>query len=206
MFTHLAHVIPQIDDVDRIVGGHNVTIEQIPWQVSLERANTGRHFCGGSIIDRFTILTAAHCVREGQEAQITVHFGSTDRTGGGSYRSVRRVVPHEFFNSTTLDNDIALLILQYPILYSESAQPVSLPEFDYDLRNNATLLISGWGRRRTENETELPEILQEAEIKVVDQEACAGIYRDTPNVPDITDNMFCAGVLNEGGIDTCQVN
>lgn len=183
-----------------------MTIEQIPWQVSLERGNTGRHFCGGSIIDRSTILTAAHCVRAGQEAQVTVHYGSTDRTTGGSYRSVRRIVPHENFNASTLDNDIALIILQYPIFYSERAQPVALPEFDYDLQNNSTLLISGWGRRRTENETNLPEILQAAEINVVDQDECTTIYRETENVPNITDNMFCAGVYKQGGIDSCQVN
>lgn len=44
---------------DRIVGGFQTTIENIPWQVSLQR--TSKHICGGAIISSQFILTAAHC-------------------------------------------------------------------------------------------------------------------------------------------------
>lgn len=43
---------------DRIVGGYETTIEEHPWQVSLQYASS--HRCGGSIIGHRWILSAAH--------------------------------------------------------------------------------------------------------------------------------------------------
>ena len=43
-------------------------LSPIPWQVSLRYENYynyNRHFCGGTILDSTTILTAAHCYRSG---------------------------------------------------------------------------------------------------------------------------------------------
>ena len=42
-------------------------VSPIPWQVSLRYENWGnyKHFCGGTILDSTTILTAAHCYRSG---------------------------------------------------------------------------------------------------------------------------------------------
>lgn len=44
----------------RIVGGQTAQEGQFPYQVSL-RAN-GNHFCGGSIVNEYWIVTAAHCL------------------------------------------------------------------------------------------------------------------------------------------------
>ena len=59
-------------DADRIVGGQDASSE-IPWQVSVRAGNdmyntggfliasSGSHWCGGTILDAKTILSAAHC-------------------------------------------------------------------------------------------------------------------------------------------------
>ena len=43
----------------RVAGGRNTTIEELPYQVSMEE--NGEHFCGGSIITPRHVLTAGHC-------------------------------------------------------------------------------------------------------------------------------------------------
>lgn len=43
----------------RIVGGDDALFGEFPWQVLVKIAS---HQCGGSIINRRFIVTAAHCV------------------------------------------------------------------------------------------------------------------------------------------------
>ena len=45
----------------RVVNGENAQPHSWPWQISL-RVN-GLHICGGSLIDKEWVVTAAHCVQ-----------------------------------------------------------------------------------------------------------------------------------------------
>lgn len=51
-----------IQDEERIVGGHNAELNEWPWIVAL--FNNGRQFCGGSLMDNKHVLSAAHCVAQ----------------------------------------------------------------------------------------------------------------------------------------------
>lgn len=183
------------------MGGRNATIEEFPWQVSLINITNGRHFCGGFIIDRFTIGTAAHCFQHNHP--VRVRAGSTLRTENGYLRDVRRVIVHPYYSSKTGDSDIALLKLRYPLFYNSRVQPIALPEFNYDLAANSPLLISGWGTLGIPNDKSLPDQLLAVEVQVIDQDACAKAYSNFSHT--VTDNMFCSGVENVGGKDSCQV-
>src|SRR6185437_11720350 len=51
------------DDVKtNIENGVKVDISQVPWQVALRPQGYYGSFCGGSIIDKHWVLTAAHCI------------------------------------------------------------------------------------------------------------------------------------------------
>merc|ERR1712198_668805 len=54
-----------------IVGGLNAVRGSLPWQVSVQMYY-GFHFCGGTIIDKKWILSAAHCFSDGADGVVIV--------------------------------------------------------------------------------------------------------------------------------------
>ncbi|XP_017030077.1 serine protease SP24D [Drosophila kikkawai] len=157
----------------RIVGGVDATKNQFPHQISLR--NGGSHSCGGSILSRTYILTAAHCVTnedaDGKYVavaaeRLTVRSGSNDRFSGGILSQVVEVIFHE--NYGNFENDIALLRLEEPLIYSDSIQPIALPTFDTPA--DVDIVISGWGRLW--HLGDLPRYLQYNTLKSISTERC----------------------------------
>jgi len=112
----IAHPFQHDEESTKIVGGRNTTIYQFPWQVSLSNASNSQHVCGGVLISRYVVVTAAHCVRFNQVGQVRI--GSSFRDRGGYTRRIRRIVVHPNFNQTTFDNDIAVLTLRNRVYYT----------------------------------------------------------------------------------------
>ena len=70
-------------DVEEIVGGQDAP-SPIPWQVSIGKLGFG-HWCGGTILDEKTVLSAAHCFDVCQKSWDGwyVMAGATDKNGSG---------------------------------------------------------------------------------------------------------------------------
>ena len=67
-----------MQNADRIVGGEAAT-SMIPWQVAMFTSG-GFYFCGGTVLDSCTILSAAHC---GITTEHYIRAGSLDKTSAG---------------------------------------------------------------------------------------------------------------------------
>lgn len=78
-----------------VVGGDRVD-EIVPWMASL-RDNLG-HFCGGTLIAKNVVLTAAHCLDD-VRGQMKVHLGRFYTRGEDEFTSffVSRMIVHPGF-------------------------------------------------------------------------------------------------------------
>ena len=64
----------------KIVGGKDATLP-IPWQVSVQ--NNSDHFCGATILDKMTLLSAASCFYGNSTNGISIRAGSVHKSDGG---------------------------------------------------------------------------------------------------------------------------
>lgn len=188
-----------------IIGGRETTIESYPYIVSIGLA-VRHHMCGGSIIHRQIILSAAHCyikLSMNDRNRLSVRAGSSIWYEGGSRIQVENVKIHNGYDRDTKENDIALLILKASLLYSKFIQPIALPDQDVAIFSHDTLVISGWGTRHY-NQNDFPQYLHSVQVLYVNQLHCQRIYRDwEPRVID--ERHICAGWVGIGGRDACQV-
>ncbi|XP_053682184.1 trypsin 3A1-like [Sabethes cyaneus] len=179
----------------KIVGGFQIDIADVPYQVSLQSG--GHHFCGGSIIGSRWVLTAAHCTVRDPESY-TVRVGSTDRADGGVVIKVQSLKPHPQYNEDTFDYDYALLELAESVGYTRRIQSVSLPKAGEAVEDGSMCTVSGWGD--TKNYEESSQLLRAVNVPSVNQEKCVSAYASTGA---ITERMICAGYA-AGGKDSCQ--
>merc|ERR1711879_43157 len=139
-------------DLDsEIISGINADRGEWGWQVALRQG--GRGFCGGSILNKDWIVTAAHCVasrRYTRGLNIAVGWhkaagdsprdteeGSSSFKFGQDYIPAAQVIVHEKYNrGTQTSNDIALIRLErsikYPTGEKSYVRPICLPTQDYE--------------------------------------------------------------------------
>lgn len=181
----------------RIVGGFPLDITQVPWQVSIQ-TNNSVHFCGGSIIHKRWILTAAHCLTSIQNntSSIQVRVGATDRTTEGEIFEIEQLFMHHMYNQTRLfDFDFGLIKLKKNLRFNKKVRAIAFSQFgDSEVSNGTKCLVSGWGQ--TQNPNESNQKLRAAEVPIVDHELCNQSYGGR-----ITARMICAGFYEQGGKD-----
>ncbi|XP_039973439.1 complement C1r-A subcomponent-like isoform X2 [Xiphias gladius] len=196
----------------RIIGGSVAPDNTIPWQVLL--SIDGQRGGGMVIADRW-IMTAAHVVASnGNPASndsVRIYMGLTDvKTLMVSPLYAASVHIHPGYNNPDhldYNNDIALIKLHDRITFSSSIMPICLPAEDAIYITGMMGLVSGFGITEINNRRILTNKLKYVHLPVVEQETCSdsitSFKERRDNIPNLTNNMFCAGVP-EGGKDSCQ--
>ncbi|XP_026480939.1 trypsin 5G1-like [Ctenocephalides felis] len=205
IFAAFAAVAVAGHDLDhRIVGGEDVDISTCGWQVSFHNKNG--HFCGGSIIGKEWILTAAHCVTkyENNIEGLKVRVGSNVHNKGGRLYDIIEIKKHpRYSDRTKYDFDVALLRIAKPIAYTAcTVVPVTLAETGKEVPEGALVSVTGWGATMIggPGSTQLKAV----KVPIVSNEECNKNYTIPGSLKDnISDSMFCAG-FPEGGKDSCQ--
>lgn len=196
----------------QIVGGQEAAPGEYPWQVALVGKGPDLYngaFCGGSLIHRRWVVTAAHCVEgstlDDQDVVAGIH--DLDNPNPNFARAtIEQIVIHPGWDPVSNDNDIALLKLATP-MDERAGAGTTLPIAHLDLvaENAGTLAgamatVTGWGNMQADppGGSNFPDRLQEVSLPIITNAAC-----NIPYGGDITDNMLCAAV-DGGGKDSCQ--
>ena len=145
---------------NRVISGQEAPFP-IPWQVSLQNPqftmydyNRKLHWCGGTILDRKTILTAAHCFDNDFSDGISYDFttfkvraGTIDKYNGGQIVDFSEVILWpEYSISTNRYADIAIIKTKQPLTFGPDVQPACLPSGPLGLLPGQDCWTSGWGQ------------------------------------------------------------
>ncbi|KAL3803199.1 hypothetical protein HJC23_003474 [Cyclotella cryptica] len=184
----------------RIIGGSQAGSGRYSYAVSLQDGIG--HFCGGSLIARDVVLTAAHC-QGGKYDVVIDRYDLTSKDGESI--PMDHEVPHPKYNDKTTDNDFNLVFLSRP-----TNQNVVLANLN-DNKNSPSVgeevYVMGWGDTTEDDYTQkLADKLMEVSVNVISNDECdkssgeIGGWSESYH-GQISDKMLCA---KDNGQDACQ--
>ncbi|KAM4632608.1 serine protease 27-like [Discoglossus pictus] len=194
---------------DRVVGGKDSLQGKWPWTIALFIGNS--HTCGGSLISKTFVLTAAHCFArytiEDLKVFIGTHNLSSLHVSPSISRKVKTVTIHPKYKGEATSGDLALVELDAPVTYNNYILPICVPSSDQELPSGKMCWVAGWGNVKNDVKLSPPYTMQEVDLPIINTSACNDMYLETykldKGVKFIEDDMLCAG-YKEGQKDSCQ--
>ncbi|KAM7347408.1 lectizyme-like [Cochliomyia hominivorax] len=181
-----------------VISGHDAVPHSAPYIVSLSRTTNHSHICGGTIIAKEWILTAAHCISN--PVNMSVIAGLHERRNVDN-KTQSRVVDwgkvHKQYTGGVGPYDIAILHLSEPLQYNQYVQPASLPAVEEI--HSGEVHLYGWGKAKFYALIGA-RTLQTVTTKVMEFEACkAALPEDAP----LHETNVCSDSL-QSSISACN--
>uniref|UniRef100_A0A8D8QZ95 Serine proteinase stubble n=4 Tax=Cacopsylla melanoneura TaxID=428564 RepID=A0A8D8QZ95_9HEMI len=189
----------------RIVGGDEAGFGSFPWQAYIR---IGSSRCGGSLVNRFHVVTAGHCVARASARQVQVTLGdyvinSAVEPLPAYTFGVRKINVHPYFKFTPQADryDVAVLRLDRPVQYMPHIAPICLPDKGEDFLGQFGW-AAGWGALQAGSRLR-PKTLQAVDVPIIDNRQCERWHKSNGINVVIYDEMMCAGYRG-GAKDSCQ--
>jgi len=193
----------------QVVGGEPVPEGDYKFVAAIRdttRGNTAyqQQFCGGTLIDRNSVLTAAHCLESvtAPQLRVTVGITSLKEPGEGQSRSVKLITRHPQYTTSVVSfrYDAAVLTLSRPV---KNIAPARIPATDANGLEtpDRQATVAGWGstvKQPSNNDPRYPARMQEAQVPIVSDATARRAYGADDYEPRL---MLAAGRENK---DTCQ--
>ena len=194
-----------------VVGGSDAAPGEFPSvaEITFGGPGIGIFLCTGTLIDSTHVLTAGHCSSITKAAlvsspvswppqSINVWIGGTQSEEGEEATVSSVSIPPDYFGLTDR-NDISILELATPSTMVPTQVAAASERAIWNPGVLATIV--GWGV--TEEDGDLPDTLQKAQVPITTDEYCESRYSDEDGFDFDPETMVCAG-YPEGGVDTCQ--
>ena len=197
----------ELSSADKILGGEAGRAPS--WMVSLRE--NGNHNCGGTLIKKDWVLTAAHCVDTSSARALSVCVGRTKRSEcrRQDVAQVEEIKIHSSWNGdASRGNDIALLRLNRSF---NQARTIRLASARQEPRSGDVVTARGWGVfRYRKGERRIADRIQEIDVPYVTSDDCreqwgdvgVRISRGSSNKLVCTETLGVPGYIAEGG--TCH--
>ena len=200
----------------RVIGGVEAAAGAWPFMVVLIDSSATNsadgQFCGGTLIGPRHVLTAAHCVTNFlgntvEPSQILVQIGGADLSFAplSGTEQVIGVTRHPLYNSSTLENDLAILKLKN----ASAVTPLNLPAVSGTALypENTVGTVIGWGATKKLTDSNIylyPLKLNQGSVPIAYDQTCSNelgrYFRG--------ETMMCAGQKASsagasGAVDSC---
>jgi len=195
--------ITQQDRTGRVVGGRRAKLGQFPWMVLIGYnppqivGDDIFYVCGGTLINKHYVLTAANCINTTNGDPVEVVLGDLvvgedpDCYKGSCNAPVIRrrvtksdITAHENYGGkeNLYKNDIALIRLDEAVpLFQEdptksSIVPICLPwtenSYPYSVKDGDTATVAGWGRTSRRNSETTQNYLLKNKVRQKKSQSC----------------------------------
>nr|ABG02698.1 CG9897 [Drosophila melanogaster] len=182
----------------RIINGNTVNIKDAPWYASI--IVNSKLKCGGAIIAKNYILTAAKCVDGYSARSIQVRLGTSSCGTSGSNAGICKVKVHSQYSSWRFDNNLALLKTCELLNTTDEIKPIERANKVPDDNSRANRISSGL----EEKCFQLPVQLHGTQVRILSQKQCAADWKVIPFylLKGISDLTICTKSPGKGACST----
>lgn len=190
-------------DSSRIVGGVEAVPHEFPWHVLVETIDTTEtrvRVCGGSLISEVLVLTAASCTygsnfTKGIVIVLGAHDLNKENEPGREIKYGETLIIHPDYDEKSLENNIALIKLNNPVMFNEYISPICLPQVETLTKPGDTVVTAGWGEELSS--------LMKVDLTVISNEDCKSQYTNvTVDGVNIGSTIFETAMCTQNGNPT----
>ncbi|KAK4877875.1 hypothetical protein RN001_010381 [Aquatica leii] len=146
----------------RIIGGDFAKQSKFAFVASL-RTNSNKFLCGGAIVHKYWVLTAAECVQKQSTNNLTVVVGTPDLNSGGVNHQVSLIRIHPNYVPNTKENNIALVKVSSKIAENKNVEKIDMAKTV--ISDDKDVEVAGWGAMQKDSPQNFTNSLHWVELK-----------------------------------------